>query len=235
MMSLAHLSRNRKAAFTIAELMIATAIVGVLSSVAVPAFKRYLEDARLTDGVMMLSHIRRDQQDVYMRTMAWGQPTYGRAFQSTDPNEPTLSSVNFSSRFAAIVGPAGLPAGVLGRSTQLPNSPLTDDFVGAENLALAWGSYRSDTNYDLYRAAVIGDVDGDSQRMIMFATPNVPILVWCDDLNNSQEFALDLNSVFGSVPDVRTQMELLGGGTVPALGAGVRCDIAAGIPPGGNP
>lgn len=42
---------NRESGFTLIELMIAIAIVGILASIAVPAFSNYLGRARISEGV----------------------------------------------------------------------------------------------------------------------------------------------------------------------------------------
>lgn len=57
------LSRNQKA-FTLLELMIAVAIVGVIASIAMPAFSKYVKEARRSEAVRMLLESIRAQQEV---------------------------------------------------------------------------------------------------------------------------------------------------------------------------
>lgn len=51
-------STRRSAGFTLIELMIAVAVIGILAAIAIPRYQGYLERARVTDGqslVMSLS------------------------------------------------------------------------------------------------------------------------------------------------------------------------------------
>ncbi|MEM7607149.1 MAG: type IV pilin protein [Myxococcota bacterium] len=57
------LSRKRAAAaYTLIELMITVAIVGVLAAIAVPAFNGYLQRARVTEATSFLADISQKQE-----------------------------------------------------------------------------------------------------------------------------------------------------------------------------
>ncbi|MGJ7462702.1 type IV pilin protein [Halomonas sp. MA07-2] len=47
-------STRRSAGFTLIELMIAVAVIGILASIAIPSYQGYLERARVTDGQSLL-------------------------------------------------------------------------------------------------------------------------------------------------------------------------------------
>ena len=51
-------TRQTNKGFTLIELMITVAIVGILSSIAVPAYKDYVLRAKLTEGISALSSMR---------------------------------------------------------------------------------------------------------------------------------------------------------------------------------
>jgi type IV pilus assembly protein PilA len=49
-------ANEREGGFTLIELMIVVAIIGILAAVAVPAYARFVERARLTEMAVMLGH-----------------------------------------------------------------------------------------------------------------------------------------------------------------------------------
>jgi type IV pilus assembly protein PilA len=59
-------SRRRQAGFTLIELMIVVAIIGILASVAMPAFRDYTARAKVTEALVMLNNCRNAIQEVYM-------------------------------------------------------------------------------------------------------------------------------------------------------------------------
>jgi prepilin-type N-terminal cleavage/methylation domain-containing protein len=67
-----HLTRKLRssAGFTLIELMLTTAIIGVLASVALPTFMDYLIVARVSEGVLLLSELRRRIEVGYSETGA---------------------------------------------------------------------------------------------------------------------------------------------------------------------
>lgn len=59
--------KTQQKGFTLIELMISVAIVGILASVAVPAFTDYIAKSKVSEPVMMLGGIKNDV------TMYWGE------------------------------------------------------------------------------------------------------------------------------------------------------------------
>jgi general secretion pathway protein G len=51
---------SRISGFTLLELMVVIAIVGILSSIAIPAYRTYLEKARMTKAIMEIRMLERE-------------------------------------------------------------------------------------------------------------------------------------------------------------------------------
>ena len=57
--------KNRVLGFTIIELMIAVAIIGILSALAVPAYQNYTIRAKVTEGLAYMSQYKTDVMEYY--------------------------------------------------------------------------------------------------------------------------------------------------------------------------
>jgi len=65
---MSHLTqRSRPAGFTLLELMVATAIVGILASVAIPNYQRLLYRTKTAERVIIMERIKQAAQDFYVR------------------------------------------------------------------------------------------------------------------------------------------------------------------------
>ncbi len=89
--------KSRRAGFTLLELMIVVAIIGILAALAIPAFSGYVQRARAAEGVQILGDIRQHQEAYlaefgqYVNAPTFNPttlPTGGQltAFDETDPN-----------------------------------------------------------------------------------------------------------------------------------------------------
>lgn len=81
------LARKRPRGFTLVELMIVTAIVGVLASVAIPTFQRMTYRSRASERGLVMRRVRAVVQDHLIRT-GYAIPAANAGFVWSDYNPP---------------------------------------------------------------------------------------------------------------------------------------------------
>src|SRR5258705_1590319 len=60
------MAKRRQGGFTLIELMIVVAIIGILASVAIPAFMRYVAKSKSTEAVQSLRRLYEGSRSYYM-------------------------------------------------------------------------------------------------------------------------------------------------------------------------
>ncbi|MFW2388468.1 MAG: type IV pilin protein [Polyangiales bacterium] len=150
-------SHSRSAGFTIIELMIGVAIVGIMAAVALPSFKFYVYKGRVSEAVTMLNGIK-NRQEAYRSRFGQYAAVNGANWGNFTPaavpgREPVVwpSSPNWEElgvstpgfvrfRYATIAGPpqSGVP----------PGSNIDDSTF--------W-----------YAAQAEGDLDGDGETFLL--------------------------------------------------------------------
>lgn len=84
--------RNSSAGFSLIELMIAVAIIGILAMVALPSYNDYIRRSALSEAFANMSDIRVKLEQFYQNNRA-----YGTAGQTPEcGHDGTASRVNFS-------------------------------------------------------------------------------------------------------------------------------------------
>src|SRR5690554_3899978 len=66
-------STRRSAGFTLIELMIAVAIIGILASIAYPSYQRYVERSRLSDGQAGLTQAAGEMERCYTQNYSYDE------------------------------------------------------------------------------------------------------------------------------------------------------------------
>ena len=100
--------RSSQSGFTLIELMIVVAIIGILAAVAMPQFRDYSARAKVTEAIIQLNNCRNTVQEIYMSGGAlpavdeWGCEGTGvsRFVERVSVNETGIIRVTLSSNVA---------------------------------------------------------------------------------------------------------------------------------------
>lgn len=138
-------TRTRLAGFTLVELMIAVAIVAILTAIAVPSYAYFMKKSRRGDAEATLMDIAQREQQYLNDVRAYAPTT--AALSTTVPVDVSsyyTISICQTAPPAACNAPGGAPPAFVVIATPIAGSPqagdytLTLDNTGARGPAAAW-------------------------------------------------------------------------------------------------
>lgn len=150
--------KKMKRGFTLVELMIVVAIIGVLAALAIYGVSRYLTNAKTAEARTAVGRIAKDASAAYsMERMAGAVLAQGGSVQAT--NQLCVSAA------------ATVPANVIPAGAKYQSNPAEwDDNAGWECLKFSINdpqyfqyNYTS-ANNNTFQAIAVGDLDGDANN-----------------------------------------------------------------------
>ena len=113
--------------FTLIELMIVVAIIGILAAVALPAYQDYTVRAKITEGLSLASAIKADMSSMYASDGASGVAAYAAQVAAAVPQSKYVTGIT-------VDGTAGATLGVVGITFNVTNVGTIG--AGANTLSL---------------------------------------------------------------------------------------------------
>ena len=159
------IAERRTEGFTLIELMIVVAIIGILASVAIPSFSRYQNRARRSEALANLSSLGRAQKSYFAEFGLFvGAEMVPSTITSEDPGPNKRESSTIATEFAVVGW-----------------HPLGAVYYDYDTNTGGFSSGCSCTT--CFTSTAYGDVDGDgSVALIMFTHPNVDQTAACSSL-----------------------------------------------------
>jgi type IV pilus assembly protein PilA len=169
--------RNRRNGFTLVELMIVVAIIGVLASLAIYGVARYLKHAKTAEATRSLGAIENGARQQYQRETPWGDADSQQWVHTFCPSDgPTPATPPMASKAPFVVGQWNTPGWTclkffMAGPTFYSYAYTSNSGTGtdAKYAAEAFGDLDGNGVNSTFRVSGIGGQQGDAIRASMLA------------------------------------------------------------------
>ena len=173
--------KQKKAGFTLVELMVVVAIIAILAAVAIPAFIKYLRKSKASEAFTLLQGIREKQESYFGEFKRFSDAIGWEPYDGTNGSDPAICGAN---HFWDISDHPGW--GQLGFVSDGPtyyaymvqsgyvNGVLNQGYIGTPDTT--WPAVLE----PWYRGVARGDIDCDGKHAIFYITSHNTTPVQCD-------------------------------------------------------
>lgn len=157
-------SESDKKGFTLIELMIAIAIIGILAAIAVPQFQSYKIRAINSAGKAVAHNLRADQANLYSETSQYGELSRVAVNLATIVTPGVVETHSAANAALAIPATATQTGGALGNSRVTVAVALGKDMIGLCLIDATGQSYTAYTRH--YKGDTAYGVDSDIESVL---------------------------------------------------------------------
>lgn len=127
-------ARKKNQGFSLMELMIAVAIVGIIAAIAIPSYNGYVVQSRRTDAVAFLMAVAGDQVRFFSENNSYATSMTALGYANdAEPSENGHYTVSVTSTSSSVYTLTATPAGDQTKDTACAN--FTIDSIGTKNIS----------------------------------------------------------------------------------------------------